>query len=296
MTTVAMLRAGERHTRWAFGALPELLELQAKDGTMLIGFPALIDKGDAVEVSVFDDPAVAARHHRDGVVRLFMLAMGEAVKSLERDIRKNPGLELGFGQLPGRQMASASLAAQLTTAAIIRSCLMQGVPQDEAAFEQALREGRQRMLLTAQAMMRLLQQIVDEHAIVRRKLNAAKADRAALDDIEGQLAALFPPGFLHRLDYEPLSHYPRYLKAMAMRLDKLRDDPARDRQQMAAMAPLLQRWRQWQRETGMRADRESESFRWLLEELRVSLFAQSLRTPVQVSVKRLSKVLDQRGS
>ncbi|MDO4682831.1 MAG: ATP-dependent RNA helicase HrpA [Lautropia sp.] len=296
MATVAMLRAGERHARWDFGALPELLELQAKDGTMLIGFPALIDKGDAVEVSVFDDPAVAARHHRDGVVRLIMLAMHEAVKSLERDIRKNAGLELGFAQLPGGQTAARTLAAQLTTAAIIRSCLMQGVPQDEAAFEQAVREGRQRMLLTAQAMMRLLQQIVDEHAIVRRKLNAAKADRAALDDIEGQLAALFPPGFLHRLDYEPLSHYPRYLKAMAMRLDKLRDDPARDRQQMAAMAPLLQRWRQWQRETGMRADRESESFRWLLEELRVSLFAQSLRTPVQVSVKRLSKVLDQRGS
>lgn len=296
MATVAMLRAGERYTRWDFGALPELLELQAKDGTMLIGFPALIDKGDAVEVSVFDDPAVAARHHRDGVVRLFMLVMGEAVKSLERDIRKNPGLELGFGQLPGGQLASNALALQLTTAAIIRSCLMNGVPQDEAGFEQALREGRQRMLLTAQAMMRLLQQIVDEHAVVRRKLNASKADRAALDDIEAQLAALFPPGFLHRLDYEPLSHYPRYLKAIAMRLDKLRDDPARDRQQMAAMAPLLQRWRQWQRETGMRADRESESFRWLLEELRVSLFAQSLRTPVQVSVKRLSKVLDQRGS
>ncbi|MDO5101567.1 MAG: ATP-dependent RNA helicase HrpA [Lautropia sp.] len=296
LQTVAMLRAGERYTRWAVGALPELLEIEAKDGTTLIGFPALIDRGDAVEVSVFDDPSVAARQHRDGVVRLLMLSMSEAVKSLERDIRKNAGLELGFGQLPGNQAGSMALAAQLTKAAIYRSCLLNGVPQDGDAFEQALREGRQRMLLTAQAMMRLLQQIVDEHTLVRRKLNATKADKAVLDDIEGQLAALFPPGFLHRLDYEHLSHYPRYLKAIAMRLDKLRDDPARDRQQMAAMAPLLQRWRQWQRETGMRADRESESFRWLLEELRVSLFAQSLRTPVQVSVKRLSKVLDQRGS
>ena len=79
-----------------------------------------------------------------------------------------------------------------------------------------------------------------------------------------------------------------------MRLDKLREDPARDRTQMSSMAPLLQRWRQWQRDIGMQPDREAESFRWLLEELRVSLFAQSLRTPMPVSVKRLTKVLDQR--
>ncbi len=292
--TVSLMRAGERHTRWDFGALPELLELEAKDGTRLIGFPALIDKGDAVEVSVFDDPAAAARQHRDGVVRLFMLAMSEAVKSIEKEIRRNAALELGFGNLPGGQTAGASLAAQLTHAAIVRSCLVNGLPQDDAQFEQALQEGRQRMLLTAQAMSRLLQQIVEEHTQVRRKLSASKADKAALSDIEAQLAALFPPGFLRRLDYEPLSHYPRYLKAIAMRLDKLRDDPARDRQQMAAMAPLLVRWRQWQREIGMRPDREADAFRWLLEELRVSLFAQSLRTPVQVSVKRLTKMLDQR--
>ncbi|MDO4905131.1 MAG: ATP-dependent RNA helicase HrpA [Lautropia sp.] len=289
-----VMRAGVRHTRWDFGALPELMELEAKDGTRLIGFPALIDKGDAVEISVFDDPAAAARHHRDGVVRLFMLAMSEAVKSLERDIRRNAGLELGFGHLPGGQSSGAPLAAQLTHAAIVRSCLAHGLPQNAVEFEHALQEGRQRMLLTAQAMSRLLLQIVDEHTQVRRKLNASKADKAALDDIEAQLQALFPPGFLHRLDYEPLSHYPRYLKAIAMRLDKLRDDPGRDRKQMAAMAPLLHRWRQWQRDIGMRPDREAETFRWMLEELRVSLFAQSLRTPVQVSVKRLGKMLDQR--
>ena len=288
------MRAGQRHTRWDFGMLPELLELQTAAGERLVGFPALVDKGDAVEISVYDDPAVAARHHRQGVVRLFALAMGEAVKSLARDVKKNASLELGFNALPGHSARSAPLAEQLASAAIIRSFLQQGLPQSEAQFQQALGEGKPRMLLTAQELARLLQTIVTEHGQIRRKLTGSRADRTALDDIETQLAALFSPGFLHQVDYDHLQHYPRYLKAVNMRLDKLREDPARDRTQMSSMAPLLQRWRQWQRDIGMQPDREAESFRWLLEELRVSLFAQSLRTPMPVSVKRLTKVLDQR--
>ena len=292
--TDTVMRAGQRHTRWDFGTLPELLELQTAAGERLVGFPALVDRGDAVEISVYDDPAVAARHHRQGVVRLFALAMGEAVKSLARDVKKNASLELGFNALPGHSARSAPLAEQLASAAIIRSFLQQGLPQNEAQFQQALGEGKPRMLLTAQELARLLQTIVTEHGQIRRKLTGSRADRTALDDIETQLAALFPPGFLHQVGYDHLQHYPRYLKAVNMRLDKLREDPARDRAQMASMAPLLQRWRQWQRDIGMQPDREAESFRWLLEELRVSLFAQSLRTPMPVSVKRLTKVLDQR--
>ena len=292
--TDTVMRAGQRHTRWDFGTLPELLELQTAAGERLVGFPALVDKGDAVEISVYDDPAVAARHHRQGVVRLFALAMSEAVKSLARDVKKNASLELGFNALPGHSARSAPLAEQLASAAIIRSFLQQGLPQSEAQFHQALGEGKPRMLLTAQELARLLQTIVTEHGQIRRKLTGSRADRTALDDIEAQLAALFPPGFLHQVGYDHLQHYPRYLKAVNMRLDKLREDPARDRAQMASMAPLLQRWRQWQRDIGMQSDREAESFRWMLEELRVSLFAQSLRTPMPVSVKRLTKVLDQR--
>ena len=289
-----VMRAGQRHTRWDFGTLPELLELQTTGGERLVGFPALLDKGDAVEITVYDDPAVAERHHRQGVVRLFALAMNEALKSLARDVKKNASLELGFNALPGSGGKSAPLAEQLAQAAIIRSFLQDGLPQDDAQFQKALADGRPRMLLTAQELARLLQSIVTEHGQIRRKLTGLRADRSALDDIEAQLAALFPPGFLHQVGYEHLQHYPRYLKAVVMRLDKLREDPARDKALQASMMPLLQRWRQWQRDIGMQLDREAESFRWMLEELRVSLFAQSLRTPMPVSVKRLTKVLDQR--
>ena len=227
-------------------------------------------------------------------MRLFALAMNEALKSLARDVKKNASLELGFNALPGSGGKSAPLAEQLAQAAIIRSFLQDGLPQDDAQFQKALADGRPRMLLTAQELARLLQSIVTEHGQIRRKLTGLRADRSALDDIEAQLAALFPPGFLHQVGYEHLQHYPRYLKAVVMRLDKLREDPARDKALQASMVPLLQRWRQWQRDIGMQLDREAESFRWMLEELRVSLFAQSLRTPMPISVKRLTKVLDQR--
>ena len=150
------------------------------------------------------------------------------------------------------------------------------------------------MLLTAQELARCCSPSSPNMARLRRKAHRLRADRSVLDDIEAQLAALFPPGFLHQVGYEHLQHYPRYLKAVVMRLDKLREDPARDKALQASMVPLLQRWRQWQRDIGMQLDREAESFRWMLEELRVSLFAQSLRTPMPVSVKRLTKVLDQR--
>jgi len=180
--------------------------------------PALLDKGDAVEITVYDDPAVAERHHRQGVVRLFALAMNEALKSLARDVKKNASLELGFNALPGSGGKSAPLAEQLAQAAIIRSFLQDGLPQDDAQFQKALADGRPRMLLTAQELARLLQSIVTEHGQIRRKLTGLRADRSALDDIEAQLAALFPPGFLHQVGYEHLQHYPRYLKAVVMRL------------------------------------------------------------------------------
>ena len=104
---------------------------------------------------------------------------------------------------------------------------------------------------------------------------------------------LLAAGFLARTPWSRLQHFPRYLKAAALRLDKLRADPARDAQRAAELAPLEQAWR---RELIQRAklgggiSEELEQFGWLLEELRVSLFAQELRTPVPVSSKRLARL------
>jgi len=115
-------------------------------------------------------------------------------------------------------------------------------------------------------------------------------------DIQGQLAALLPKRFLVDFDWERLAHFPRYLKAVSIRLDKLRNNPARDAQMMRECRGLAQTLeREWaaKRRAGV-VDPKLEEFRWLLEELRVGVFAQELKTPMPVSVKRLQKIWEAR--
>jgi ATP-dependent helicase HrpA len=139
---------------------------------------------------------------------------------------------------------------------------------------------------------RLFATIAQEAATLPRKLAAARAFASAVADVEQQLRGLFGKRFVVEVPAAQLAHYPRYLKAIAARLDKLKSDPARDAQRQAEIAALAV---PWQREVTARkgvADARLEEFRWLLEELRVSLYAQELRTLMPVSVKRLQKVWD----
>ena len=114
----------------------------------------------------------------------------------------------------------------------------------------------------------------------------------ALDDIESQLADLMPMRFITRTPPAQLKHLPRYLKAVGLRLEKLRNEPSRDAQKLAEIAPLQKAWRQLVSQRRGQRDARIDEIRWLFEELRVSLFAQELRTPMPVSSRRLAKALD----
>jgi ATP-dependent helicase HrpA len=108
---------------------------------------------------------------------------------------------------------------------------------------------------------------------------------------------LLPKDFIVATPFERLQHFPRYLKAAILRIDKLRADPGRDERQARELARLA---KPFERERAARAkggvhDLQLEEFRWMLEELRVALFAQELKTPVPVSVKRLQKAWESRG-
>jgi ATP-dependent helicase HrpA len=122
-----------------------------------------------------------------------------------------------------------------------------------------------------------------------KKLHSIRSHAAAVADIEEQLTRLFPRNFLVDVPALQLAHYPRYLKAIAMRIDKIKNEPLRDTQRMQELVALQVPWlREVVARKGV-ADQRLEEFRWLLEELRVSLFAQELRTPMPVSAKRLQK-------
>jgi ATP-dependent helicase HrpA len=175
-------------------------------------------------------------------------------------------------------------------AAIDRVCLAEPWPMDNATFGARRQEARGKLGLIAQEVARLVTTIVQDAASLPKKLNSARAFGSAVADIEQQLRQLFVRGFVVEVPAAQLAHYPRYLKAIAARLDKLKAEPARDAQRLAELALLAV---PFQRELAARkgvADARLEEFRWLLEELRVSLFAQELRTPMPVSVKRLQKV------
>ncbi|HMS78223.1 MAG TPA: DUF3418 domain-containing protein [Burkholderiaceae bacterium] len=161
---------------------------------------------------------------------------------------------------------------------------------DREAFERRVAEARPRLALIGQELARTLATVLAEHAALQKKLAASKGFPQAAADVAQQIGALLPRGFVATTDASRLPHVARYLKAASARLEKVRADPARDAQRMAEIAPMLQNFARAQAALKGRVDPRLEEFRWLLEELRVSMFAQELRTPVPVSVKRLQKV------
>jgi len=166
------------------------------------------------------------------------------------------------------------------------------LPRNREAFVRRRDEARARVALIAQEIARLVAAILAERQALAKKLQGAKAFPDAVRDIEAQLARLMSKDFVSATPWERLQHFPRYLKAAASRLDKLRADPARDARAMAELAPFETQWLREdsrQRKGGSR-DPQLDQFRWLLEEQRVQLFAQELRTPVPVSAKRLQRM------
>ena len=268
---------GERFAAWNFGDLEEMMEIR-RGGQTLIGYPALQDARDderpGVTLQVFDSPERARDVHRAGVLRLLAIAFRERLREIEKGLAKD--------------MALAALKDDVVSAALQRAFLADSLPMRQAEFAQRVHEGRNRLNLIVQEMQRLAATILAECAQVQKRVAAVqKAYPQAAADETQHVERLLQAGYLARVPWPRLQHFPRYLKAAGLRLDKLRADPQRDAQRAAELAPLEQAW---QRERNSRAGAELEQFGWLLEELRVSLFAQELKTPVPVSAKRLAKL------
>lgn len=277
-------------TDWTFGELPELMEIQ-RGGHTLIGFPALLDKGTHVEIDIFDEPDVAALKHRAGLRRLVALQIREPLKYLEKNIPDLQKMAMAFMPLG----TADELRDQVIDVALDRAYLSDPLPTDAASFKARVEEGRTRLNLIAQEVARLAGTVLTEYAAATRKLKDAKPPKDVAEDIAAQLQRLMPKRFVASTPYAQLQHFPRYLKGITLRLDKLKGDPARDAQRLTELKPLDQRHTRRLAELKGTHDARLDEFRWLLEELRISLFAQELRTPQPVSVKRLEKTWAQIG-
>jgi ATP-dependent helicase HrpA len=183
------------------------------------------------------------------------------------------------------------LRAQVQAVAVDRAFLTDPWPTDATSFQARLTEGRGRLNLIAQEVARQTGAVLLEFQAAQRKIKDAKGlPKELTDDLQAQLARLMPKHFVLHTPWAQWQHLPRYLKAIQLRLDKWRLDAARDARLLAEFRPLEQRWQRRVAERRGTLDPRLEDFRWQLEELRVGLFAQELRTPQPVSVKRLEKV------
>ncbi|MDM0041038.1 ATP-dependent RNA helicase HrpA [Variovorax sp. J22G21] len=280
------LPAGQRYVAWTFGELPELMEVR-RGAQSLVGFPALVNDGhpDGVTIEVFDEPAVAAAKHRAGLRRLVALQLKDALKYLEKNIPDLQKMAVAFMPLGTVE----ELRAQIIDVALDRAFLQEPLPTDEFAFKRRIEEGRGRLTLIANEVARLASVILVDYAAAVRKIKDTRLQPESVQDASQQLQRLVGKRFIAETPWPQLQHFARYLKAIVLRLDKLRADAARDTAKLAELRPQEQRyWRLVAERKGAVDDRMLE-FRWLLEELRVSFFAQELRTPQPVSVKRLDK-------
>jgi len=275
----------ENLTTWDFGKLPELLEIRRR-GQTLFGYPALVDRGTHCDVEVFDSPEEAARIHRAGLRRLFALQLREPIRYLERNLGGLREMSLQYMALGTQE----ELDSQIIETALDRACLQDPLPDNDADFYARRDQGKSRLTLLAQEIARLAGQILAEYATISKKLTQAKSFGAPYSDMIAQLSALIGKRFIIDTPYTQLSHFPRYLNAIGLRIDKLKADAVRDARLSAEIAPLLQNYQRAIAQRGGVADARLSEYRWLLEELRVSLFAQELRTPMPISVKRLYKV------
>jgi ATP-dependent helicase HrpA len=281
----------QRYTAWNFGDFAET-RMAKRAGQDVTLYNALVDEGDAVVLRAFDTREAARAAHRGGLRRLFMLLLKEQVKYMEKnlpDAQKLGMLFLPFG-------TQQELQQQILATAFDRCCLNDPLPSNQAEFIARGKEAKDRLLLIAQEIARLALQILSECQAVQKNLQQLKAHAQADRDVRAQLEWLLHKRFIADTPYERLQHVPRYLKAINLRIEKMRVNPARDAQCMAQMQPLIQSWQKLHMAQHGNGDPRVDDFAWLLQELRVSLFAQELKTPVIVSVKRLEKILAGIGS
>lgn len=276
----------EKIVSWSFGELSEFLEITRGRQT-LRGYPALVDKKTHCELEVYDDPDMAMRVHEVGLRRLFALQLKEQVKYLSKHIPQLQQMGMQYMTFGTQE----ELRDEIIDLSLGLSCIKSPLPTDEKSFITRKDEARSRLGLMSSQVAKLASDILSEYHALSRKLQSIKSHRDAFGDIQEQLGGLVHSRFLVTHDYARLAHIPRYLKAIGVRIDKLREDPRRDAARMSEWQNAARPYERLKKDDSVRmTEQKVIDYRWMLEELRVSLFAQELKTPMPVSVKRLEKV------
>ncbi|WP_412740781.1 ATP-dependent RNA helicase HrpA [Krasilnikovia sp. MM14-A1259] len=268
---------------------------QDRGGYAVTVFPALADEGDSVAVRVFETEPQQRVAMRAGTRRLLLLTLPQAARYLQGRLDNRAKLELSRGN-PYRSIAE--LLDDCAGAALDRLVAEAGGPAWDAAAFATLRDAVRADLVDGVAnVVTQVRAVLATAYEIEQRIGATKdpALVPALADVRAQVRALVHPGFVTQTGWRHLHHLPRYLKAIAYRLDRLPGTLARDRQLMAQVHEIEAEYRELRAELGAGgpADEGLDEIRWMIEELRVNLFAQSLGTAYPVSDKRIYKAMDQ---
>lgn len=255
----------------------------------LVAWPALVDLGDSVALRVFENADEARSEHRRGVERLLRRALADKVKQARRQLPLANVTALKWAALGSAE----TLRADLVEAALAERLAAHALDaRRRSDFEQLKSEIGSELFPAAIERLKLAETIIEAHAELLPWLEPPLLGFATAnyEDLREQRDALLAPGFLRDTDPAHLGHIPRYLRGMRLRGERLRQDPARDQARMLGVHVY---WREYlKRRNAGDADAEAlNDLRWLIEELRVSVFAQELRTAEPVSPKRLARAL-----
>ncbi len=280
----------EVHDHWAFGTIPEVYEMEQAN-TTIKAYPGLVDKETGVSLQLFDTAYAATRASEKGLLRLCLLSLPQQIRYLKKQhgLAEKTAIKYSpFGD-------QASLLAGLVESAFYTAFVFNQKPvRSEADFSKRLSQGKSRLVESASHMQVLLKDILEKHHDIMVLINNDKspAKQATKQDVRLQLERLFPKLWITEIPLQALQMYPRYLDAVIQRWHRLQGKIERDQQCIDELALL---WKQYSEraqklEKDGVMDQHLQEWRWALEEYRISLFAQGMKTAFPVSHKRLQQM------
>ncbi len=271
--------------RWDIGTLDRVVERQADDGHVVRAYPTLLDRGDSVALRVVDNEALQRRAMRGGVRRLLLMAAAPTPSKVQRTLDQHAKLVAAAGPIP-----FGDLAGDAVEAAVDAVLSRYELPWDEGSFariEVAVRSDTPQLAADALAVA---VDVLDAANRVRKRTAALPAAALAptVADAEAHLGRLVSPGFIRRAGADRLPDLHRYVRGIEYRLDHLAGDVARDQRRMADVRPIERSYAEALSGPGVVGD-AVRAVAWMIEELRMSAFAQPLGVDGPVSAKRIRR-------
>lgn len=275
-------------TQWEFDTLPEQMEI-TRAGVTLLGYPALVDEGQSVALRLLESAPRAAVETAQGLLRLYLLQSRDKVKYLRKHLPQQQTMTLLYASIGSAEQMIDDILAVAARQAFHIDC----TPSNKADFQARLAAGQLDLVTLADATANTVLEVLQAYQQVKKAIKNKGAPQwlIATQDIQQQLSELIYPHFIAQTPPQWLECLPRYLKGIQMRIDKLGQNFALERERILELQKL---WQQYvaRREKHARNHEQDQAlvvYRWMLEEYRVSLFAQTLKTSLPVSAKRLEK-------